>query len=199
MPKGISKTPEISYKKRSQSLLGHGFSEETKTKMSLAKKGKKLSEEHRRNMSLAKMGNKIMVGRKLSEEWKKNIGLKSLGNKSNKGRKLTLEHRKHISDMLKGLKKGEKHWNWQGGIFMKNLTIRKSFEYKLWRESVFKRDNYTCIWCGAKGDIHADHIKRFSEYPELRFAIDNGRTLCVPCHKTTETWGTRGLKTKRSK
>ena len=67
--------------------------------------------------------------------------------------------------------------------------IRKSKEYKLWRTSVFERDEYTCVWCGETGYIQADHIKPFSLFPELRFAIDNGRTLCIDCHKTTGTYG----------
>ena len=68
--------------------------------------------------------------------------------------------------------------------------IRKSKEYRLWREAVFERDDYTCVFCGdIGGSLNADHIKRFSDYPELRFAIDNGRTLCVDCHKKTGTYG----------
>jgi 5-methylcytosine-specific restriction endonuclease McrA len=86
---------------------------------------------------------------------------------------------------------------WKGGIYPTNLLIRYSHEYKLWRQAVFERDNWACVWCGArtkKGTrvvLHADHIKPFSLYPELRFAIDNGRTLCKECHKKTDTYGGR--------
>jgi len=93
---------------------------------------------------------------------------------------------------LKGYKAGEKNNRWKGGITPINKQIRHSFEYKLWRKAVFERDNYTCVWCGEKekvsGRLNADHIKPFAHYPELRFAIDNGRTLCEECHKTTDTY-----------
>ena len=90
--------------------------------------------------------------------------------------------------------RGEKNMNWRNGATPKNMLLRKSLEYKLWRFSVFKRDNYICIWCGSKEKIQADHIKKFADYPELRFAIDNGRTLCGSCHKTTDNFMNKGGK-----
>ncbi|MEK6828742.1 MAG: HNH endonuclease, partial [Nanoarchaeota archaeon] len=78
----------------------------------------------------------------------------------------------------------EKHWHWKGGITPIYLQIRASGKYKEWRKDVFKRDNYTCQICGKKGCyLEADHIKSFAQFPELRFDLNNGRTLCQPCHK----------------
>lgn len=105
---------------------------------------------------------------------------------SGKTWKLSAEVKKALSEA----RKGEKNPGWKGGITTENDKIRKSLEYRLWREAVFKRDNYTCVWCGQKGGrLNADHIKSFAVHPELRLEIDNGRTLCLPCHKKTSTYG----------
>ena len=86
--------------------------------------------------------------------------------------------------------RGKKPWNWKGEITTEIVRLRYTNEYKLWRTAVFARDNWTCIWCFQKGGrLEADHIKSFALYPELRFAIDNGRTLCILCHRTTDTYG----------
>jgi len=78
---------------------------------------------------------------------------------------------------------GENSQSWKGGVCSENELQRKCKQYRDWRESVFIRDDYTCQQCSKVGGyLHAHHIKEFSEYPELRFDIDNGITLCKDCH-----------------
>ena len=80
-------------------------------------------------------------------------------------------------------RRGPANNKWRGGITPENARIRHSPEMKQWRLAVFERDNYTCQICGERGgDKHADHIRPFALHPELRFVLDNGRTLCKPCH-----------------
>lgn len=83
---------------------------------------------------------------------------------------------------------GARNGRWKGGVTPLNQTLRRSPEYKVWRSTVFERDKFTCVWCGNRGSLHADHIKPFSSHPEARLDVANGRTLCIDCHKKTPTY-----------
>lgn len=90
---------------------------------------------------------------------------------------------------------GERHPNWKGGITPLRKKLYFSNQYKEWRMAVFSRDDFTCQFCGKKGgEINADHIKPWSLFPSLRFDLNNGRTLCLDCHRKTDTWGIRKIK-----
>ena len=82
---------------------------------------------------------------------------------------------------------GENNHFWKGGINKENDTLRHRREYKEWRTAVYKRDNYTCQCCGVRGKkLNAHHINQFADYPELRYDINNGVTLCEDCHDSTK-------------
>lgn len=87
-----------------------------------------------------------------------------------------------------GFQKGSKNPSWNGGS--SSFKDNHKREWKEWREAIFKRDNWTCKECGIRNvKLHPDHIKCFAHNPKLRFNIGNGRTLCIPCHKKTKTYG----------
>lgn len=91
----------------------------------------------------------------------------------------TTEFKKNDSRLLQS-----NNHNWKGGITPANTKLRNSYEAREWRKFVFKRDDYTCQDCGERGGkLEANHIKRWAEYPELRFEPSNGETLCRDCHK----------------
>ncbi len=182
------------------------WSEDSKRRFSESMKGKssnalgrhwKLSEQAKINIG---NGHK---GLKRSEEAKKNISLGKLGKKqtpqhieSNRQARLKNPTRYWLNKHRES-NSGEKHYLWKGGITPENNKIRASLEYTIWRRSVFERDNWTCQKCKQKGgNLNADHIKSFLNYPELRFNIDNGRTLCIECHKKTDTYGFKLLNNK---
>ena len=59
-----------------------------------------------------------------------------------------------------------------------------------WRNKIFERDSYTCRRCGQRGGrLQAHHIRPYTDRPDLRYVLSNGLTLCVTCHKRTETYG----------
>jgi 5-methylcytosine-specific restriction endonuclease McrA len=154
------------------------------------------------------------VGRKHSPQTKEKMRIAHLGHK------FTDQHRANISKSHKGLltgrRTGPENPSWAGGITPLADTIRKSAENEVWRRAVVIRDK-RCQFCNAYGALDADHIKPFSEllrgflnqYNQFspiedketlaRIAskhapfwdIENGRSLCRPCHKKTYTFGRR--------
>lgn len=124
-----------------------------------------------------------MLGKKMSNEVKIKVSCAKKG---------SIPWNKGIKNIIQS---GENNGNWKGGITPINKLIRESFEARNWRKQVFERDDYTCQDCGVRSGcgktviLHADHIKQFAHYPELRFELSNGRTLCKDCHRKTPTWG----------
>ena len=193
MPKGV-------YKRSPQHLLkmkAYGFqkntvwannrkgcklSNEQKIKIGNASKGRIKSIEEREKMS------KKLTGRIFSQKTKEKMSISAkIRIKRNGPLKYWLGKKNpNISK--------EKHWNWKGGVTPKNKRLRESSEYNFWRKSVLERDNYTCRLCHLVGGtwrknlkkkviLHAHHIKPWALFPELRFVVDNGETLCSVCHR----------------
>ena len=138
--------------------------------------------EHRRHDALTKWSGKCRV-----------CSIKEVSNRpeirknaSNRAREQVLRQggianaNKFTSEQVRG----SANYNWKGGITSEHMKIRMSSEMQAWRVSVMERDDYTCQVCKKRGgNLHADHIKPFALYPELRFDMSNGRTLCVSCHR----------------
>lgn len=206
--KGFTLTEEHK-RKIAQAHIGMKYSDETKRKISDSRKGKPSwwkgrkrkphTEEWKRQVSRKLKGRVLHPPH--SDETRKKISRAFKGKHHSpktefkKGKTYSLEERQKMGEIRRRLGfrppvyRGEKAWNWKGGVTPLAQKIRHSIEYKLWRKAVFERDGYMCVWCGSSksGALNADHIQEFALYPELRFAIDNGRTLCVSCHKLRHT------------
>lgn len=100
---------------------------------------------------------------------------------------------------VKNYRRGPANNRWRGGITPEVMRVRNSPEMRVWRMAVFQRDSFTCQICGQRGgDLNADHIQPFALFPHLRFEVDNGRTLCVPCHRQHGACVSHGKVTRES-
>jgi 5-methylcytosine-specific restriction endonuclease McrA len=73
----------------------------------------------------------------------------------------------------------EKNGRWLGGKSFKTYSLEWTKEL---RESIRKRDNYTCQKCSKYGN-HVHHI----DYNKQNCKEDNLITLCKPCHIATNS------------
>lgn len=137
---------------------GHEHSEETKRKIGLA-----LSRKHNFNCDYCGKG-----GQTSPSHYKK--------------KKRHFCSTKCYANFRTEFMQPHEHPCWKGGITSMVQRGRGGRKYRMWRTMVLERDGYKCIWCDSKEQLEADHIKRWSDYPKLRYNVDNGRTLCLKCH-----------------
>ena len=111
------------------------------------------------------------------------------------------EVRKRAGLAMRGRKfprrSGSNHPAWRGGVAVPRQADRGSARVLEWRKLVFARDDYRCHACGGRGGkLHAHHIKPWALYPELRYDVANGQTLCVSCHQTLTNRESSDIRTK---
>jgi hypothetical protein len=97
-----------------------------------------------------------------------------------------------VRDKMRAAKQGKfigpDNPNWQGGIATKDPE-RNRYQSKMWVKAVKDRDGWKCRECGATERLHAHHVKRWRDYPNLRYELSNGITLCHPCHEEAHGHG----------
>jgi hypothetical protein len=185
-PEQIKKRVSLLPRGVNHHLFGKHHKPETIKKIvnnTLGKKKGPFTEEHKKNMSLSARKRKMLP---FTEEHKRNLS------KAQKGRKVSEETRKKIGKS-----------NTKNGLTPFYTLIRHSFEYRQWSSDVFKRDDWTCQKCLKRGGtLHAHHIKEFylilkennlKSFDEAikcseLWDLNNGQTLCVECHKQTESF-----------
>lgn len=107
-----------------------------------------------------------------------------------KGRKFSEGHKRKLSKIkLARYKDIENHPRWiKDRTQVKQYwTERNNPEYKQWRKNCKERDNYKCRIGDSScfGKIIVHHILGWTQFPELRYKINNGITLCHFHHPRT--------------
>jgi hypothetical protein len=133
--------------------------------------------------------NSYLIKNNKKLKWRKGTGGKSFSNKGS---------------FKKGDKRivGENNPRWKGGITKLQEKLRKIKEYKKWRESIFKRDDWTCQMCEKRGVyLEAHHLVEFNRIIKIHnittlnlarncedlWKKSNGLTLCRKCHNLTKS------------
>jgi len=80
-------------------------------------------------------------------------------------------------------------------------TVTRSRRWKALRLEALRRDDWSCVQCGARGRLEVDHIKPVRDAPELSFDLTNLQSLCGSCHarKTRIEIGLGGLNPEKEK
>jgi len=128
--------------RKSLSIAGKGrvFLEETRNRISKALKGKRATDEHRHNLSVANKGKNLGIIR--SQETRRKM---SLARKGKPGSMVGKHHSKETKRKLSESHKGDRCYNWKGGVSFEPYCPKFTKEFK---ERVRAFFGYQCRECG---------------------------------------------------
>lgn len=159
----------------SKGLTGRKLSTESKEKMRLAKIGTKASELTKQRMSASMAGIKKPP---FTDEHRKNLSIAKIG----KPHILSKEGKESFREKMSGVN----NWRWvqDRSKLVKSEKKHLDGRYRGWMKSVKSRDGWLCRIADDKcnGRMEAHHILRWSKFPELRYEVNNGITLCAFHH-----------------
>ena len=176
--------------------IGKIVSQETKEKIRKSNTGKKLSFETKEKISIAHKGKKFSYERKI-EHSKILKGIKKT--------KRSEEHCKKLSESIKkdyekgrespfkkiweenpNFLRGENNYNYKKdrNTLVKSEKKHLDGKYREWMLAVKNRDCWKCKINNSdcSGRLESHHILDWKNYPELRYEINNGITLCHAHH-----------------
>ena len=141
------------------------FSEETRAKMSVSRKGRKPAN----------------TGKKHSEEAKAKMSAVKKGKSPhNKGSASSLETRKKLSCVNRGIELEA----FDDFTTEQSKQERVKFDDSGISKECLKKANFTCDICSLHGVcLHSHHLNSWKFFPEQRLDIDNLVCLCKACHK----------------
>jgi len=127
-----------------------------------------------------------------SPEWRANMSKARKGKPSNaKGKTFSTSARVRIGIAQRQRYAGDptRHPRWISDRTQLKTGREKSYDtkYKYWMREVKSRDGWKCRMADdtCKGRLEAHHILPWAKFPELRYQINNGITLCCHHHPRT--------------
>lgn len=165
--------------------LKKNLSDETRAKISASLTGKNnpmFGKIHSKEVR-TKMGasltdkNNHFYGKKHSKKAKMKMSISTSGENN------PMFGKHHTKETLMKMR-GENNPNWNPNLTDEEREIkRNTLEYNTWVRAVKETNNFTCVKCNTcEGELISHHLFAYWKYPEARFIIGNGVTLCKSCY-----------------
>lgn len=135
--------------------------------------------------STSEIGKEVHASSGTVHTWllKFQIPTRPVGGEYKRGTTMSVDSRRKMSAAKSGKYTGANNPNWKGAKVSDAVRERRSYEAKIWRAACLERDDFKCTVCGSAENLHVHHVLEFADYPDRRWDINNGKTLCVFCHE----------------